>query len=318
MTYFNDNSQKGATLMQQALKKYADGDFEGGDKDREMANKFFDLASQEMNSEIGKMSQLYGESRNFGIIYNVFEQNIDKIYNDDTKKHVIKEAYDLIKNNKLLNEQFKIYDMFEKTNDVENAKEFVNEASSLINQFDKKQIKENNEKLIKLIKDNNLDEYVDITEETENLYEAIEYIILNKKTFDNLNSFIKAQNVISEHIENNKKNAVNEDTDRFSFNKFKEELDKEENQVNETINEDEKKLLDMFTNPKTNKKAVFENYKTETLNKIKGAMQISEENDREAWDKVYESVNSKTYSDKMTQNIINCAEMLEICSTIEE
>lgn len=318
MTDFNDNSQKGATLMQQALKKYADGDFEGGDKDREMANKFFDLASQEMNSEIGKMSQLYGESRNFGIIYNVFEQNIDKIYNDDTKKHVIKEAYDLIKNNKLLNEQFKIYDMFEKTNDVENAKEFVNEASSLINQFDKKQIKENNEKLIKLIKDNNLDEYVDISEETENLYEAIEYIILNKKTFDNLNSFIKAQNVISEHIENNKKNVVNEDTDRFSFNKFKEELDKEENQLNETINEDEKKLLDMFTNPKTNKKAVFENYKTETLNKIKGAMQISEENDREAWDKVYESVNSKTYSDKMTQNIINCAEMLEICSTIEE
>ena len=318
MTDFNNNSQKGATLMQQALKKYADGDFEGGDKDREMANKFFDLASQEMNSEIGKMSQLYGESRNFGIIYNVFEQNIDKIYNDDTKKHVIKEAYDLIKNNKLLNEQFKIYDMFEKTNDVENAKEFVNEASSLINQFDKKQIKENNEKLIKLIKDNNLDEYVDISEETENLYEAIEYIILNKKTFDNLNSFIKAQNVISEHIENNKKNVVNEDTDRFSFNKFKEELDKEEKQVNETINEDEKKLLDMFTNPKTNKKVVFENYKTETLNKIKGAMQISEENDREAWDKVYESVNSKTYSDKMTQNIINCAEMLEICSTIEE
>ena len=308
MTDFNNNSQKGATLMQQALKKYADGDFEGGDKDREMANKFFDLASQEMNSE----------SRNFGIIYNVFEQNIDKIYNDDTKKHVIKEAYDLIKNNKLLNEQFKIYDMFEKTNDVENAKEFVNEASSLINQFDKKQIKENNEKLIKLIKDNNLDEYVDISEETENLYEAIEYIILNKKTFDNLNSFIKAQNVISEHIENNKKNVVNEDTDRFSFNKFKEELDKEEKQVNETINEDEKKLLDMFTNPKTNKKVVFENYKTETLNKIKGAMQISEENDREAWDKVYESVNSKTYSDKMTQNIINCAEMLEICSTIEE
>lgn len=318
MTDFNNNSQKGATLMQQALKKYADGDFEGGDKDREMANKFFDLASQEMNSEIGKMSQLYGESRNFGIIYNVFEQNIDKIYNDDTKKHVIKEAYDLIKNNKLLNEQFKIYDMFEKTNDVENAKEFVNEASSLINQFDKKQIKENNEKLIKLIKDNNLDEYVDISEETENLYEAIEYIILNKKTFDNLNSFIKAQNVISEHIENNKKNVVNEDTDRFSFNKFKEELDKEEKQVNETINEDEKKLLDMFTNPKTNKKVVFENYKTETLNKIKGAMQISEENDREAWDKVYESVNSKTYSDKMTQNIVNCAEMLEICSTIEE
>jgi hypothetical protein len=47
-------------------------------------------------------------------------------------------------------------------------------------------------------------------------------------------------------------------------------------------------------------------------------MQISEENDKEGWQKIYESVNSKVYSDKMTQNIINCAEMLEICNTIEE
>ncbi len=318
MADFNDNSQKGATLMQQALKKYADGDFEGGDKDRELANKFFDLASMEMNSEAGKMTQLYGESRNFGIIYNVFEQNIDNIYQDETKKHIIKEAYDLIKNDKLLNEQFKIYDMFEKTVDVENIKDFVNEATNLINHFDKKQIKESNEKLIKLIKDNQLDEYVSIPEETENLYEAIEYVILNKKTFDNVNNFIKAQNVIVEHIENNQKNEINENKEKFSFDKFQKDLDKEESQLNETINEDEKKLLDMFTNPKTNKKSVFENYKLETLKKIKGAMQISEENDRETWDKIYENVSSKTYSDKMTQNIINCAEMLEICSTIEE
>lgn len=318
MEDFNTNSQKGSTLMQQAIKKYADGDFEGGDKDRELANKFFDLASLEINSEAGKLSQLYGESRNFGVIYNVFEQNIDKIYQDEKKKHIIKEAYDLIKGDKLLNEQFKIYDMFEKTVDTENVKDFVNEAINLIKQFDKKQIKESNEKLIKLIKDNNLDEYVSIPDDIENLYEAIEYVILNKKTFDNVNDFIKAQNVIVEHIENNQKNTINENKEKFSFDTFQKELDKQENELNENINEDEKKLLDMFTNPNTNKKSVFENYKSQTLKKIKGAMQISEENDKEAWNRVYESVNSKTYSDKMTQNIVNCAEMLEICSTIEE
>ena len=315
MEDFNTNSQKGSTLMQQALKKYADGDFEGGDKDRKMANKYFDMASMQINSEAGKMSQLYGESRNFGVIYNVFEQNIDNIYQDESKKHIIKEVYDMIKNDKLLNEQFKIYDMFEKTTDVENVKDFVNETINIINGFDKKQIKECNEKLIKVIKDNKLNEYVDIPEETENLYEAIEYVILNKKTLDNVNNFIKAQNVIAEHIEKNQKESLEENKKSLSFESFKNDLDKK---LQENINEDEKKLLDMFTDPKTNKRAVFENYKSETLNKIKGVMQISEETDREAWDKVYENVNSKTYSEKMTQNIINCAEMLEICSTIEE
>ena len=310
MADFNDNSQKGSTLMQQALKKYADGDFEGGDKDRELANKYFNMASMEINSEAGKITQMYGESRNFGVIYNVFEQNIDTIYEDKTKKHIIKEAYDLIKN-------IKIYDMFEKAENIDNSKDFVNEASGLIKHYNKQDIKESNEKLIKLIKDNHLNEFIEIPEEIENLYEAIEYVILNEKTLDNINNFIKAQNVIAEHIEKNKNN-INENKEKFSFDNFKKELDNKEQQLEENINEDEKQLLDMFANPKTNKKSVFENYKTETLKKIKDAMEISEDNDKETWQKIYENVKSKTYSDKMTKNIVNCAEMLEICSTIEE
>ena len=43
-----------------------------------------------------------------------------------------------------------------------------------------------------------------------------------------------------------------------------------------------------------------------------------ENEDKESWQKIYESVKSKNYSDKMTENIVNCAEMLEICNTIEE
>ena len=317
MADFNDNSQKGSILMQQALKKYAEGDFEGGEKDRKEANRYFDMFYAEINSEAGKMSQLYGESRNFGIIYNVFEQNISDVYQDKDKRMIIKEGFNLIKNNSILNEQFKIYDMFEKIDNVENAKEFVNEAVSLIKHFDKQEVKENNEKLINFIKKNKLDEYVEIPEETENLYEAIEYIILNEKKLDNINDFIKAQNVIVEHIQNDKK-TINENEEKITFEDFKNNLEKQEEELNENINEDEKKLLDMFVNPKTNKKAVFENYKKQTLEKINDMLQTSENEDKESWNKIYESVNSKTYSDKMTQNIINCAEMLEICSTIEE
>ena len=268
MADFNVNSEKGSVLMQQALKKYAKGDFEGGDKDRAEANRYYDLASAEINSEAGKITQLYGESRNFGIIYNVFEQNIENLLSTKKGKKIIKECFNLIKSNKVLNEQFKIYDMFEKAQNVDDVKDFVNEASNIVKTFDKKIVMENNEKLIKFIRDKKLDEYVDIPEETENLYEAIEYIVLHKKTYDNVNDFVKAQNVITEHIVKNQKNNIVEN--KITSVEFENKIEEIENEINEKINQEEKTLLDRFlTTRKQNQKEVFENYKRKTLRKIK-------------------------------------------------
>lgn len=316
MADFNEYSQKGSTLMQQALKKLAKGDFEGFEKDREQANRYFDLFYQSVNSEEGKMTQMYGESRNFGIIFNIIEQNMNKLLETKKGKEFIKKTYKMIKGNNVLNEQFKVYDFFEKANYVENPKEFVNESLSIIKTIDKKQIKENNEKLIKLIKEYKLDEMVEIPEETENLYEAIEYVLLNEKKLENVNKFINATNVITEHIQNVQRNTNVEDDK--TFNSFKDKIEAEESKINENINEDEKKLLDTFMSSKTNKKEIFENYKKQTLEKINDTILTSENEDKESWQKIYESVKSKNYSDKMTENIVNCAEMLEICNTIEE
>lgn len=317
MADFNVNSEKGSVLMQQALKKYAKGDFEGGDKDRAEANRYYDLASAEINSEAGKMTQLYGESRNFGIIYNVFEQNIENLWDTKDGKKIIKECYNLIKSNKVLNEQFKIYDMFEKAQNVEDVKDFVNEASNIIKTFDKKLVMENNEKLIKFIRDKKLDEYVDIPEETENLYEAIEYLVLHKKTYDNVNDFVKAQNVITEHIIKNQKNNIVEN--KLTSVEFEDKIEEAEKEINENINQEEKTLLDRFLTTKNqNKKEVFENYKRKTLRKIKEMIESSEDSDKSQWNKIYENVSSKNFSENMSENITNCAEMMEICSTIDE
>ena len=144
MADFNEYSQKGSTLMQQALKKLAEGDFEGFEKDREVANRYFDLLYQSVNSEDGKMTQMYGESRNFGIIFNIIEQNMNKLLETKKGKEFIKKAYKMIKGNNVLNEQFKVYDFFEKANYVENSKEFVNETLSIIQTIDIKQTKAQN------------------------------------------------------------------------------------------------------------------------------------------------------------------------------
>ena len=317
MADFNVNSEKGSVLMQQALKKYAKGDFKGGDKDRAEANRYYDLASAEINSEAGKITQLYGESRNFGIIYNVFEQNIENLWDTKEGKKIVKECYNLIKSNKVLNEQFKIYDMFEKAQNVEDVKDFVNEASNIIKTFDKKLVMENNEKLIKFIRNKKLDEYVDIPEETENLYEAIEYLVLHKKTYDNVNDFVKAQNVITEHIIKNQKNNIVEN--KLTSAEFENKIEEVEKEITENINQEEKTLLDRFlTNKKQKKKEVFENYKRKTLRKIKEMIESSEDSDKSQWNKIYENVSSKNFSENMSENITNCAEMMEICSTIDE
>lgn len=317
MADFNINSEKGSVLMQQALKKYAKGDFEGGDKDRAEANRYYDLASAEINSEAGKMTQLYGESRNFGIIYNVFEQNIDNLLETENGKKIIKECYNLIKSNKVLNEQFKIYDMFEKAENVDDPKGFVNEASNIIGAFDKKLVMENNEKFIKFIHNNKLDEYVDIPEETEKLYEAIEYLVLNKKSYNNVNDFVNAQNIITEHISKAKKE--NDDDKQLSPEEFENKIEEAEVNVVENINQEEKALLDRFlTTRKQNKKEVFEKFKRKTLRKIKEMIEKSEDDDKMQWNNIYESVSSKDFSENVSDNITNCAEMMEICSTIDE
>ena len=317
MADFNINSEKGSVLMQQALKKYAKGDFEGGDKDRAEANRYYDLASAEINSEAGKMTQLYGESRNFGIIYNVFEQNIDNLLETENGKKIIKECYNLIKSNKVLNEQFKIYDMFEKAENVDDPKGFVNEASNIIGAFDKKLVMENNEKFIKFIHNNKLDEYVDIPEETEKLYEAIEYLVLNKKSYNNVNDFVNAQNIITEHISKAKKE--NDDGKQLSPEEFENKIEEAEANVVENINQEEKTLLDRFlTTGKQNKKEVFEKFKRKTLRKIKEMIEKSEDDDKMQWNNIYESVSSKNFSENVSDNITNCAEMMEICSTIDE
>jgi hypothetical protein len=207
--------------------------------------------------------------------------------------------------------------MFEKAQNVDDVKDFVNEASNIVKTFDKKIVMENNEKLIKFIRDKKLDEYVDIPEETENLYEAIEYIVLNKKTYDNVNDFVKAQNVITEHIIKNQKNNIVEN--KITSAEFENKIEEIENEINEKINQEEKTLLDSFlTTRKDKKKEVFENYKRKTLRKIKEMIENSEDSDKAQWDKIYENVSSKNFSESMSENITNCAEMMEICSTIDE
>jgi hypothetical protein len=150
----NSNSEKGTLLMQQALKKYGEGDFEGGDKDREKANKYFDLAKMEMETESGNITALYGENRNFGIVYKVLESNfVNSIQDNTIRKTPLIEAFKKVKKNKKLNEQFKVFNAFTNPENVVNVEEYVNEVISLCSNYKQDELNVVNENLITFMKD---------------------------------------------------------------------------------------------------------------------------------------------------------------------
>lgn len=306
-----DDSYKATVLMKQALKKYEEGDFYGGDSDRKLANEYFDKASLELSNKKDEVTQLYGESINFGVLYNVIEQNLGNIYEGDTKEF-LKTLYKTIKDDKILTEEFKIYDTLERTKGVKDSKTFVNDVLSLRNEYSKEQVKESNNKLLKLIKEHKFNEYVYIDKNLEDLYEAIEYVILEKTTFNNIHLLQNKKDVIVEYVEKNNKDNIQENSTIDHKTKLMEMVENYDNEYYENLNEHEKKIFDIFLDENFDRKKYFDKTKSETLLKLQETISKADDSDKEQWLSLQEKIMNKNYCDNISENIVNCSEMLEI------
>lgn len=303
MAEFNDTYRKAGILMQSALKKYESGDIEGGNKDRQMANEMYDKAENQVDA----MAMLYGESRNFGTIYKVFESNTSKLFTDKKGNDKLKKILKFIKENKTLKSEFDAYNALIYPESVTNAEEYVNEAISLIPNLDKKTVVENNQKFIDLIHELKLNEMVEITDDDLKLYEAVEYIVLNPKTLDNVNEFVNAKKCITEHIEKNcnYNNVTNETVDSV-YNKGIKEVDEN---YQKNLNEDEKMLVEKLASINT-REAYFDAAKLDTLKMLDTQLNECNEENREGLQQIIENINKKKYD---TDNFISdAAEFREI------
>lgn len=303
MAEFNDTYRKAGILMQSALKKYKAGDIEGGNKDRQMANEMYDKAENQVDAT----AMLYGESRNFGTIYKVFESNTSKLFTDKKGNDKLKKILKFIKENKTLKSEFDAYNALIYPESVTNAEEYVNEAISLIPNLDKKTVVESNQKFIDLIHELKLNEMVEITDDDLKLYEAVEYIVLNPKTLNNVNEFINAKKCITEHIEKNcnYSNVTNETVDSV-YDKGVKEVDEN---YQKNLNEDEKMLVEKLASINT-KEAYFDAAKLDTLKMLDAQLNECNEENREGLQQIIENINKKKYD---TDNFISdAAEFREI------
>lgn len=314
---FSDNSEKGRTLMIDALKKLGEGDIEGFDKTYEQAKRYLDKALVEYGKDAD--NYMYSESRNFGIAFNVFEQNIDTLFESEEGKKIIKEGYELIKKNEVLRNQFRVYDLFEnasKNSEIKDVNAFVNEGIGLVKTYSPKELKENNQKFINFMRKNKLNEYVEIPEELEDLYESIEYVLLHKKNFNNLNEYVNATHTISEYIKTKSVLNENKTEKKMTFEDFETKLNSIQEQTDKELNDEEVKVLESFVSDKVNKKKLFEEEKRNLLKLINETIETAEEGEKQQWYGIYEKIEKKNYQGKLVEDITNYAEMLEISNEI--
>lgn len=302
-----DPQYRGKVLMQRALDHLEKGNIEEFETDRALANKFFD----EMNAEEEEMDALYNESRNFGIIYQVIESNVPTLLETKEGQKALRKIIKTIKGNKILHEQFKAYNNLQPSDKIENVDEYIAESLSLVPKFNKKAVKEANERLIKLIKKYNLDEMVDIDDDKLDLFESIEFVTMNKKSLKNIDDYVNATKMIKESII---KMSVSEAKD-FSIEDYAEEINNVSENIAKDLNSAEIKLLKEVTN--SNSEEYFNECKSKTLSKLDEM--ISNEKDIETKSRlsnIYEKINNKSYNKKNA--IVDIAEMVEMQDAIDD
>lgn len=299
MEDFKDLYEKAGVLMQGALKKYAEGDFAGGDKERQQANELYDQAETEVNLAASKVSMLYGENRNFGLIYHVFESNAENLYKTKEGRKAIKEMVKLIKENKVLKKQHSIYNAFKNIDeDIEKGVGVSGYVSKLLEHIEPisvRDIVENNNKLISLFEKHNLNEMVQVDDSTFKLYEAIEYVITHNLWFNNAKDYIYSSKIIEEHLQNNiVKTSVNENNTMSTD----ELLDELKNRYKYSLNEDEQKVIDVLME-NSNTEETFNKYKEKLTENIKNIINNTSDNTvKERLNEVINGINCMVYSKK--------------------
>lgn len=306
-----DNLQKGMVLMAEALKQYEEGKFDLAEHSREQANHFFDAAKEELSTDEGIEKAMYGENRNFGIIYHIIEENSNKLYETSEGRKKIGKLVNAVKNNPILMHEFKVYDTFTRPTNVKDPERYVNEAVSVINRYGKDKLTEANSNLIKLVKECGLNENIDIDDETMNLYEAIEYTLLNTPSIFNMKEYIEVKDILRENIERNNQ-QLNE---RVDIDKLQEEGVKElTEKYNKELNDDEKRLVEEIASSPKKAEKRFNLIKTNLLDSLKTKIEESEGSDKEGWEHIYETVTNKSFDKETALGVI--ADMISLKETI--
>ena len=255
--------------------------------------------------------------QNFGYINTIFLQNSENLFKTKAGKKIVKEYMSIIKNSKNLLRENSVYEFIETMNYSENTKDQISEAISLLNDVDKKQLKEEHIKLNNLLEKNNIKEIEDV--ENKSLFESIDKLIFSKKSIkaisekvDNINAIVECvkikKNVISEKKEIEKYDDLSVN---YVIQKFNEKY-------SNVLDNDQRKLFESVSSLDENlQKEIFENERKSCLKLTNDFLKEGIDNDtREGLLSVKETLLEDRYNkDTYIQDIIR---YIDLKNTLED
>ena len=253
-----------------------------------------------------------------GKIRNLYENISDTMLESDNGVKVMRKYVKTIKENKDLKKVFSFYNFIDNLDvDSDSRWTYITEGLKYLDGINKRNYKKGVKELGNIVSEgvkiSNISRNIieECINNTNNVYESVDFLVLEKPTLKNINEQVNAKNNILSFLDN-KTVIVKESYDSDKTNK---ELISEINDEISEINESWMKELieDITLNNLSNNsdKVLFENYKNDCLMIIENI--VNGDNDVEDKSKMYslkEKLSNKEYNvDSFNNDIINLAEL---------
>lgn len=304
-----DSIMKGIDSLYESVSLLEKGDYSHAMEANRKAVTMIRESIDKMNTEDGLSTALYGNNLNFGKIYSVFEANAPKLF--ESQKDKVTKIMKAIKDDKVLLDEFKVYNALTNPENVSDMDKYVDSVLSVMDVRKTSDLRESNARFVSLLRKLKLDESAANDNSIDQLYEDVEYMLTNRKNIDNIVEYGNVRNRIVEEASKRNRTVSKKTVDEV----FNERVAEINERYSKELTDDEKKFIQEMYNDNVDKKAIFEARKNSIVNALKSNIREDKDN-KKGWSSILEKVNSKEYNEKTA--IEDIAELIEIEETIEK
>lgn len=259
-------------IMNEALKK---NDY----KAYEYVKDMLEEAIGESKLEKELMNEL--NTTNFGILNHIFESELPTLIK--TNKKAVKDVIKTIKEDKNLRSQFNFYNVIKEQYNSKHA-EIISPsvvlekiAKVVCEDIDLETVKKSNNKLRKVMMENNIIPSDFIDDESKNLYENGNVILTTKRTTNNMIPLVESYDAVCKWMDKHKddKKENGQDVDAL--------IEEFENKLKTNLNESEMSFVQEITDFRSpiaekRKEKLFNKFKNECITKINEMLKEDSEN----------------------------------------
>ena len=259
-------------IMNEALKK---NDY----KAYEYAKNMLDESVEECKHESELMNEM--NTNNFGVLNHIFENELPMLIKSNKK--AVKEVIKTIKEDKNLRSQFNFYNVIKEQYNSKHAEMITPDAvlekiaKVVCEGIDLKTVKASNDKLRKVMVENNIIPSDFIDDESKNLYENGNVILTTKRTTNNMIPIMESYDVVCKWMDKHKNDKKSDGVDVDTL------IEEFENKLKTNLNESEMSFVQEITDfrspiAESRKEKLFNKFKNECISKINEMLKEDAEN----------------------------------------